>query len=113
MEQVVILGSGPAGWTAAIYAGRSLLSPVLITGNALGGQAATTSEIENYPGFPQGIGGMELMQLMQQQAERLGTRVSFDEVTAVDAAAGVEEISPALALDLASIGRCVYGHQSG
>ena len=84
MEQVVILGSGPAGWTAAIYAGRSLLSPVLITGNALGGQAATTSEIENYPGFPQGIGGMELMQLMQQQAERLGTRVSFDEVTAVD-----------------------------
>jgi thioredoxin reductase (NADPH) len=84
MDQVVILGSGPAGWTAAIYASRSLLSPVLITGNALGGQAATTSEIENYPGFPQGIGGMDLMQLMQEQAERLGTRVFFDEVTSVN-----------------------------
>lgn len=84
MDQVVILGSGPAGWTAAIYASRSLLSPVLITGNALGGQAATTSEIENYPGFPQGIGGMELMESMQQQAERLGTRVFFDEVMSVD-----------------------------
>ena len=84
MDQVVILGSGPAGWTAAIYASRSLLSPVLITGNALGGQAATTSEIENYPGFPQGIGGMELMESMQQQAERLGNRVFFDEVMSVD-----------------------------
>lgn len=84
MEQVVIIGSGPAGFTAAIYASRSLRSPVLITGNALGGQAATTSEVENYPGFPDGIGGMELMQLMQQQAERLGTRVVMDEVIEVN-----------------------------
>ncbi len=80
MEEVVIIGSGPAGLTAAIYAGRSQLSPLLITGNALGGQAATTSEVENYPGFPDGIGGMELTQLMQQQAERFGTRVQMDEV---------------------------------
>lgn len=83
MEEVVIIGSGPAGLTAAIYASRSLLSPVLITGNALGGQAATTSEVENYPGFPDGIGGMDLTQLMQQQAERLGTRIVMDEVIEV------------------------------
>lgn len=84
MEQVLIIGSGPAGLTAAIYASRSLLSPLLITGSALGGQAATTSDVENYPGFPQGIGGMDLMQLMQQQAENLGTRVVMDEVVEVD-----------------------------
>ena len=84
MEEVIIIGSGPAGLTAAIYASRSLLSPLLITGSAPGGQAATTSEVENYPGFPNGVGGMELMQLMQQQAERLGTRVMIDEVAEVD-----------------------------
>ena len=84
MEQILIIGSGPAGLTAAIYASRSLLSPVLITGTALGGQAATTSEVENYPGFPDGVGGMDLMQLMQQQAEKLGTRVVMDEVVEVN-----------------------------
>jgi thioredoxin reductase (NADPH) len=84
MEEVVIIGSGPAGLAAAIYAGRSQLSPLLITGNALGGQAATTSEVENYPGFPNSIGGAELMQLMQQQAERFGTRVEMDEVVEVN-----------------------------
>jgi len=84
MEEVVIIGSGPAGLAAAIYASRSQLSPLVITGNALGGQAATSSEIENYPGFPQGTSGAELTQLMQQQAERFGTRVQMDEVSAVD-----------------------------
>jgi thioredoxin reductase (NADPH) len=84
MEDIVIIGSGPAGLTAGIYASRSLLSPVLVTGNALGGQAATTSEVENYPGFPDSIGGMDLMQLMQQQAERLGTRIVMDEVVEVN-----------------------------
>ena len=84
MEDVVIIGSGPAGLTAAIYAGRSQMSPLVITGNALGGQAATTSEVENYPGFVEGIGGMELMQRMQQQAERFGTRVQMDEVVRVN-----------------------------
>jgi thioredoxin reductase (NADPH) len=84
VAEVVIVGSGPAGLAAAIYAGRSQLSPLLVTGNALGGQAATTSEVENYPGFPQGIGGMELTQLMQQQAERFGARVQMDEVVAAD-----------------------------
>jgi thioredoxin reductase (NADPH) len=84
MEEVVIIGSGPAGLTAAIYASRSQLSPLLITGNALGGQAATSSEIENYPGFPQGTTGAELAQLMQQQAQRFGARVQMDEVTEVN-----------------------------
>ena len=83
MEEIVIIGSGPAGLAAAIYAGRSQLSPLLITGNALGGQAGTTSEVENYPGFPDGINGAELTQLMQKQAERFGTRVEIDEVVEV------------------------------
>jgi thioredoxin reductase (NADPH) len=80
VDEVVIIGSGPAGLAAAIYTGRSQLSPLLITGTAPGGQAATSSEIENYPGFPQGTSGAELTQLMQQQAERFGTRVQMDEV---------------------------------
>jgi thioredoxin reductase (NADPH) len=84
MDEVIIIGSGPAGLSAAIYAGRTQLSPLLITGNALGGQAATSSEVQNYPGFPQGLSGSELTQLMQQQAQRFGARVEMDEVTAVD-----------------------------
>ena len=84
MEELIIIGSGPAGFTAGIYAGRAQLAPLLITGSAPGGQMALTSEIENYPGFPQGLSGQELTQLMQQQAERFGARVLMDEVTAVD-----------------------------
>jgi thioredoxin reductase (NADPH) len=84
MENLIIVGSGPAGFTAGIYAGRAQLEPLLITGSAPGGQMALTSEIENYPGFPQGLTGQELTQLMQQQAERFGTRVQMDEVTAVE-----------------------------
>lgn len=83
MENLIIVGSGPAGWTAGIYAGRAQLAPLLITGSAPGGQMALVSEIENYPGFPQGISGQELSQLMQQQAERFGARVQMDEVTTV------------------------------
>ena len=87
MEELIIIGSGPAGWTAGIYAGRAQLSPLLITGSAPGGLMALTPEIENYPGFPQGISGQELNELMQQQAERFGTRVQMDEVTAVELSA--------------------------
>jgi thioredoxin reductase (NADPH) len=87
MEELIIVGSGPAGFTAGIYAGRAQLAPLLITGSAPGGQMALTSEIENYPGFPQGLSGQELTQLMQQQVERFGTRVQMDEVTAVDLSA--------------------------
>jgi len=84
MENVVIIGSGPAGLTAGIYAGRALLNPLLIAGQAMGGQAASTNEIENYPGFPDGISGPELAQLFQRQAEKFGTRIVYDIVTGVD-----------------------------
>ncbi len=83
MERLVIIGSGPAAYTAAIYAGRALLEPLLIAGSLVGGQPTMTAEVENYPGFPQGISGSELMQLMLEQAERFGTRVQIDEVSSV------------------------------
>ena len=84
MENIVIIGSGPAGLTAGIYAGRAMLNPLLIAGQAMGGQAASTDEIENYPGFPEGITGPELAQLFQRQAEKFGTRIEYDTVTSVD-----------------------------
>jgi thioredoxin reductase (NADPH) len=81
---VLILGSGPAGLAAALYAARAELNPVVITGMELGGQAALTFTIENYPGFPDGVGGMQLGELFQKQAERFGARLEFDTVTQVD-----------------------------
>ena len=84
MEKVIIIGSGPAGLAAAVYTGRAQLDPLLIAGPALGGQVAISSEIGNYPGFPEDVEGAELAQLMQKQAERFGTRVEMDIVTGVD-----------------------------
>jgi thioredoxin reductase (NADPH) len=84
MENIIIIGSGPAGYAAAIYTARAQLNPLLIAGPALGGQIALSSEIGNYPGFPEDIIGADLAQLMQKQAERFGTRVEMDIVTNID-----------------------------
>jgi thioredoxin reductase (NADPH) len=84
VEDIIILGSGPAGWAAAIYTARANLHPLLITGNELGGQVATTTDVENYPGFPEGILGPELNQRFQEQAEKFGAEVEIDYVTEVD-----------------------------
>lgn len=82
--KVLILGSGPAGLSAALYAARAELAPVVLSGMQLGGQAALTFTVENYPGFPEGVGGAQLGELFQKQAERFGAKVEFDTANHVD-----------------------------
>ena len=84
MENVVIVGSGCAGWTAALYAARANLRPLVLTGRQPGGLLTTTTIVENYPGFPEGVDGYELMTRMQKQAERFGARAQFGTLEAAD-----------------------------
>jgi thioredoxin reductase (NADPH) len=84
MEHVIIIGAGCAGYTAAIYTARANLTPLLLTGTQPGGQLTTTTEVENFPGFPGGIMGPELMMSMQQQAEKFGARIAWASVESID-----------------------------
>ncbi|MGM0400523.1 MAG: thioredoxin-disulfide reductase [Chloroflexota bacterium] len=83
-RDLVVIGAGPAGLTAGLYAGRAQLKPLILVGESFGGQVATTGEMENYPGFPEGIGGMALAEQMSDHAKRFGAEISFEQVIDVD-----------------------------
>ncbi|UCF28730.1 MAG: thioredoxin-disulfide reductase [Chloroflexota bacterium] len=82
--RVLVIGSGPAGLAAALYAARADLDPLVLTGMELGGQVSLTFAVENYPGFPEGVGGMEMVDLFQKQAQRFGARIEYDLASEVD-----------------------------
>src|SRR5918994_5537365 len=84
IENLIIIGGGPAGYTAALYAARAELAPLVIEGFAWGGQLQNTTDVENYPGYPEGIMGPEMMGEFRAQAERFGTRFITDDVTEVE-----------------------------
>jgi thioredoxin reductase (NADPH) len=83
MENVIIIGTGCAGYTAAIYVARANLTPLMLSGTQPGGQLTTTTEVENFPGFPEGIMGPEMMMKMQKQAEKFGTRIQYASVESI------------------------------
>jgi thioredoxin reductase (NADPH) len=93
MEKLIIIGSGPAGYTAAIYAARAELAPIMFAGDAIGGQLMTTTEVENFPGFPDGILGPDLMAAMRRQAEKFGAKIIEKSVTAVDLGSDPKKIT--------------------
>ena len=84
MDDLAIIGSGPAGYTAGIYAGRANLKPVLFEGLESGGQLMLTTDVENYPGFDEGIMGPEMMQVFKKQAERFGTKILTETVNKIE-----------------------------
>ena len=92
MRNVIIIGSGPAGLTAAIYAGRANLKPLVIAGMERGGQVTLTNDLENYPGFPDGLGGFEMYQLFEKQAQKFGAEMLYDVVTRVDLSGEVKKV---------------------
>lgn len=94
MREVIIIGSGPAGFTAAIYAARAELKPLLFASQvSMGGELMNTTDVENFPGFPEGIQGPDLMQKMQAQAERFGTEVVYDDIESVDFSGDVKRVT--------------------
>ena len=95
MNNVIIIGSGPAGWTAAIYASRADLKPLLFEGGEPGGQLMTTTDVENFPGFPKGVQGPELMQVMKEQAARFGTEIISAHVDKLEKTADGFEVTAA------------------
>ena len=95
MRDVIILGSGPAGLTAALYTARANLKPLVISGLERGGQVTLTNDLENYPGFPEGLGGFEMYQLFEKQAVRFGAEMLYDVVVAIDLKGEVKKVSTA------------------
>jgi len=95
MRNVIIIGSGPAGLTAAIYAARANLEPLVIAGMERGGQITLTDDLENYPGFPDGVKGFELYQTLEKQAERFGAEMLYDVVTEVDLSGDIKKVKTA------------------
>ena len=84
VHNLIIIGSGPAGYTAGLYAARAMLEPLMFAGYMSGGQLMLTSDIENFPGYPEGIGGPEMMMQLREQAERFGLKVQDKNVGSVD-----------------------------